>query len=360
MASPAAPRQLVAAPELRWIAVWSRAVVVPAGRRALASWIGCAIVSAVIFGPTAMHPSDLTAMARQSPAIGAVLGGTWLLIFLPSARLIVRPSAAYLATLPHAPIQRWAVAIAALIGLQLPWLVLWVMGEGAAGLAAVALTTVAAAALGRIPPASASARPPAWRTPLAGLISLHRRALRRRAGDALLRGAGLAILCGLATGFPVRNNDLTGEPAAVLAASILAVVLIPAQLGPALVTFDAHRASAWLAQSLGISRATRIAGLVAAIAAVHLAAAVLAALASCAIAGPNPWLVIVVPVALGTALAEARALLAHEASPTVASRVVVAAVVAASLAIVCLAVLGAAGALAIVALGAAALGMVKP
>jgi hypothetical protein len=195
-----------------------------------------------------------------------------------------------------------------------------------------------------------------WRRPGPALRAIHRRALARRAGDALVRGAGLAVLAGAAAGLMVRNNELTGEPAGVLATSVLAIVLVPAQIGAALVTLAAHRETAWLAASSGISRATRTAALVHTVAAVHLTAAALAVAAAMLVAGPNPWLpVLALAMASGTALAESRAMLVHEASPTVATRVVIGAVVAAAVSVVCFAVLGAAGALAILAIGACAL-----
>src|SRR4051812_36567923 len=122
--------------QLRWIAVWTRAVVPPAWRRAAAAWIGCGLVAAVIFGPTAMHASDLTGLALRDPGVGAVLAATWLLVFVPTARMLVRPTTvAYLASLPGEPWAARAVATAALVGLQLPWLALWTIGEGALGVA---------------------------------------------------------------------------------------------------------------------------------------------------------------------------------------------------------------------------------
>src|SRR6185312_6821404 len=47
--------------------VWVRAVVGPALRRTAAVWIGAGIVAAVIFGPTAMRPHDLTSLALHDP-----------------------------------------------------------------------------------------------------------------------------------------------------------------------------------------------------------------------------------------------------------------------------------------------------
>jgi len=37
-----------------WLATWQRAVIVPAWRPAAAIWVGAAIVSAVVFGPTGL------------------------------------------------------------------------------------------------------------------------------------------------------------------------------------------------------------------------------------------------------------------------------------------------------------------
>ncbi len=348
--------------ELRWIEVWTRAVVVPAWRRALAAWIGCAIVAAVIFGPTAMRPADLTGLALDDWGVGLVLGATWLLVFVPTARLIVRAApAAYLASLPGDPRAAWLVGGLAILGLQLPWLALWLAGEGAPGLAVVAVTTAVTIALARWRPPTVRARVPAWRTGGQALRQIHLRALRRRAGDALVRGAGLAVLAGVAAGLLVRNNQLVGEPAGVLAASIIAVVLVPAQVGAALVTLGAHRETTWLCQAFGLARTTQIAALVAALAIVHVAAAGIAVIAAVAVAGPNPWLVpIALATAVGTALGEARVMLAHEASVAVAARVVTGAILAAAAAVLCLSVLGAAGALAILALGATALLTVAP
>jgi hypothetical protein len=344
-----------------WITVWTRAVVVPAWRRAVATWIGCAIVAAVVFGPTAMRPSDLTGVVLHAPGAAAVLGATWLLVFAPTARLIVRPSAGYLYSLPGAPGTALLVGAAALVALQLPWIALWVAGEGALGVAVALATTLVVAGVARWQPPRRRPRTPAWRRAGAALRAIHLRALRRRAGDALIRGAGLAGLGGLAAGLVVRNNQLTGEPAAVFGASIIAIALVPAQIGTALTTLATHRETEWLAASSGISRATRIAALVHAIAAVHLAAAAIAVVVAMMIAGGNPWLVVVaLGTALGTALGEARAMLVHESSPTVASRVVVGSIAVTAAAVVCLAVLDASGALAVIAIGAAALLLVKP
>lgn len=347
---------------VRWIEVWARAVVVPAWRRATAAWFGCGIVAAVVFGSAGMRASDLTGLALYDPGVGIVLAATWLLVFAPTARAIVRAApAAYLASLPGDPRTARFVAVLALVGLQLPWVALWILGEGLIGGAVVVATTAVVVALASWRPPSVRARFPAWRRDGEALRSIHVRALRRRAGDALVRGAGLAVLAGAAGGLVVRNNQLTGETAGVLATSIIAVVLVPAQVGAALVTLGAHRETAWPAAAFGIARRTRIVALVYAIAVVHLAAAAIAVLAAMIVSGPNGWLpVLALGVALGTSLGEARAMLVYEDSPTVAARVVVGAIVVAAIAVVCLAVLGAAGAIAMIAIGAFALLTVAP
>lgn len=360
MASPSAAGQPGTRHERRWLEVWTRAVVVPAWRRAVAAWIGCAIVAAVLFGPTAMHPSDLTGLAFHDPGVGFVLGATWLLVFAPTARVLVRAAPAqYLYSLPGDPRGARLVAALALIGLQLPWLVLWTVGEGLLGLAIVLAMTAVIVGLARWRPPAFRARPPAWRHGGEALRGIHLRALGRRAGDALVRGAGLAVLAGAAGGLLVRNNQLEGEPAGVLGASIIAIVLVPAQIGAALVTLGAYRETSWIAAAFGIAPRTRITALVTAIAIVHLAAAAIAVAAAMVISGPNPWLALLAAaVALATSLAEARTMVASEASPAAAARIVVAAMVMTAIAVVCLAMLDAAGALAILAIGAFSLLMV--
>jgi hypothetical protein len=346
---------------LRWIDVWTRAVVVPAWRRVVAAWLGCAMVGGLVFGPTAMQPSDLTEIALHEVRFGAVLTATWLLIFLPTARVIVRAApATYLRSLPGDPRIALIVGGAALIGLQLPWLALWTLGEGLRGLVIVLAVTAVIALIARWRPPVVHARFPAWRSDGQALRAIHLRALRRRAGDALLRGAGLAVLAGAGGALLVRNNQLTGEHAGVVGASAIAILLIPAQIGPALVTLGAHRETTWLADTVGIAARTRIAALVHAVAIVHLGAAAIAVASATILAGVHPWLAILTfGASLGTALVEARALVAAEDSPIASVRVVVGAIAAAALAVISLSVLDAAGAVAILAIGAFALLTVK-
>lgn len=354
-------RQPTAGATWRWLKVWFRTVVVPAGLRAAATWLGCAVVAAVVFGPTAMHPSDVTGLALRDLGTGLVLGMTWLLMFVPTARTIVRPADGYLRSLPGDPGAARLVGGLALIVLQLPWLVLWIAGEGLLGAAIVLATTIAAVALASWRPPTRRPSFPVWRQPGAALRAIHLRALRRRAGDTLMRGAGIAVLAGIAAGLLVRNNQLAGEVAGVVGTSIIAVMLVPGQAGPALITVVTHRETAWMAEASGVSWTTRIAALVYSIVAVHFVATAIAVAVAMVIAGANPWLpVLAFGTMFGTALGEARAMLVHEASPMVAARVVIGAIITAAVAVVCLATLGASGVIAVIVIGATALLLVKP
>ncbi|HWU89268.1 MAG TPA: hypothetical protein VN253_18505 [Kofleriaceae bacterium] len=351
---------------VRWADVWTRAVIWPAWRRASAIWIGCAIVAAVVFGPTGMQPSDLTSLALHHAGVGAALGLTWLLVYAPTARLIVRAdAAAYLRSLPGPRLAPLLIGGGAFLVLQLPWLVLWTLGDGLRGLAVFALTQLALLALARFRPPPSRARFPTWDHPASALRSIHLRALRRRAGDALVRGAGLAVLAGAAAGLILRNNGLSGPSAASTGAAIIAVVLVPACAGVLLVILGAHRQTAWLAATLGISPATRATALIFAIAVVQLAASSLALLAAALIAEPSPRTfallsLVTLGCALGASLGCARALLARPDSPTIAARAVTGAAVTAAAAVLCLSLFGAPGVLAFLAASLLALSTVRP
>jgi len=346
----------------RWLAVWNRAVIAPARQRALPVWIGCSLVGSLVFGPTAMHPSDLTGLALADAGVGVALAAIWLLMFVPVARLIVRPAAAaYLASLPGDPRAAWLLASGSLLWLQLPWLLLWVVGEGVRGAAIVCAVTMPVVVLARWQPVRRRARAPRWRTPGRALRAVYGAALVRRAGDALVRGAGLAVLAGLAAGLLVRNNRLSGESAGVLGAQVIAVVLVPAQIAPALAMLAAHRETAWLAQAYGIAPRTRLGALASLVVGVHLVAASIAVLAAMLVAGPSFWLAaLALATALATGLLEVRTLVAHERSPSVGVRVVVRAITAAALAVLGFSVMARLGAAAMLVLGGGAVLAVLP
>jgi hypothetical protein len=314
--------------------VWVRAVIGPALRRALAVWIGAGIVAAVIFGPTGMQPSDLTGLALHDLGAGAVIAATWLLLFVPTARIVVRADAAtYLRSLPHRP--TWPLAAAAVVALQLPWLALWLAGEGVRGLGVVGVLTIPAVLIAAWRPRKARVRTPRWRTGPTALAAVYARGLVRRGGDAVVRGAGLAVLAGLAGGLLVHNNHLTGVHAGVMASAAVAIVLVPATAGALLPLAHAHRDAATLAASLGL--ATR-APLAAVVAAVYVIAGAIAAAVVVAITGE----VAAVPLVLMTALAIAL-MIAGKLGDN-ASKTIVRAIVSTAVAILWLGWLGATGA----------------
>lgn len=349
-----------------WLGVWTRAVIGPAARRAGGVWVGATILGAVIFGPTGMQPADLTGLALHAPAVGLVLAAIWLLVFLPIARILVRAdAAAYLRALPGPRISAFLVGATALVVLQLPWLALWMIGAGVRGLAVFVALTLAMAALAAWRPPVRAPRAPTWHSSGAAFRGVHTRALRRRAGDALLRGTGLAILAGATAGLFIRNNHVDGASAAVLGTCVISVVLVPAQVGVLLVLLDSHRQSAWLASSLGVARTTRVTSLAFAILLVHVAATLLALASAAPFVGADPPTLALLALtalasSLGTALGETRALLGAEHLASVASRTVSGAVIVAAVVVLSLGTLGVPGILAILASGALALASVPP
>ena len=347
-----------------WLNVWTRAVVHPAARRSAGVWVGSAMFAAVVFGPTGMQPRDLTGLALHAKAAGLVLATIWLLVFLPIARDLVRADGArYLRSLPGPRLSPLAVTALALVILQGPWLVLWLLGEGPRGLVLVLAHTTAMALLAAWRPPIFRPRTPAWHSSFTALAGVHLRALYRRAGDALLRGVGLAILAGGTAGLFVGNNHLAGASAATVGISVIAAALVPAQVGPLLVLADSHRRSAWLRATLGISPAASIASLALVVVLVHLVASTIALATLAVVASPDAATFGVLALtafatSVGTALAETRALLGTDDSIT--SRIVSGAVTTAALTIVCLTALGVPGTLAVLATGALALTTVQP
>jgi hypothetical protein len=356
-----------------WLTVWTRAVVAPAYRRATGLWAGSAIVGGVIFGPTGMQPHDLTGLALHVPGVAAVLAATWLLLYLPVARLLVRAEGAmFLRSLPGRPLAALALTALALVGLQLPWLVLWLLGEHTRGGAIVVGFTLVIAILAALRMRPRGHRAPRWSSNLIALAGVYRRALTRRASDALLRGAGLAILAGLVGGLMIRNNDATGTSAATLATGAIAVVLVPGWCAALIPLVEAQRAALWLASSLGLSTQRRIAALALVVAAVYVVAMAIAIVAVMITAGVH---VLVIPVALasalGASLVATRSVVHADRFPAdaprditmrgpAAARVVVGALAGSALVVVALVWLGAIGSLVVVATGAIALVAARP
>ena len=160
---------------------------------------------------------------------------------------------------------------------------LWVLGDGVRGLGIVAALTLPIAAL-------AAWRPrPGRRIGRAGAAAARRCAACSRARCA---GARRMRCCAPRASRSSRarspgcscTTTLDGRGAATLASAAIAIVLVASQVGVRLVLLDAHRASAWLAATTGISEPARITALGLAIGGVDLATAAIAVIAA-AIAG---------------------------------------------------------------------------
>lgn len=328
-----------------WLNVWSRALLLPALRRAAGLWVGAGIVAAVLFGPTGLQPKDVTDLALHNPGAAAVLGGTWLLLFVPIARPVVRADAvAYLRALPGPGGVSRVLAALALVGLQLPWVVLWCWGARGLGVAVVAASTavIAGVAAVRLRTRAISPR----RMSLAGV---HVRALRRRGGDALARAAGVAILGGVMAGLLATNNDMHGGDAAVLGGATLAIALVPALAGAVVVVAESHRASSWLALASGASETARALAAMAAVVGIALIAVAIAC-GSALLLEPAADVAALAPVAAGigaaAALAATRVVVVHASSPALFGRVVASGCVTAALGVLALGVLGVTGVIA--------------
>lgn len=337
-----------------------RAVIGPANRRVTAVWLGAGIGGGVVFGPTGMHPRDLAEIAWHVPAVGGALALTWLLLYVPTARLLVRQEAGlYLRALPAPRWQPVVIGALAFLALQLPWLALWTIGAGWRGLGFVIALSVVIALVALWRPRPRRAGWPRWTTDRAALRGVYVRALRRRATDALVRGVGLAVLAGLAAGLVVHNNGLDGARAAVLGSGVIAIVLVPGWAGVLLPLVEAHRASAWLAASLGVSALSRTAVLALVVAGVYALGTLVAVAATAAFVDARTighLAAVALVTSVGIALFATRALVRAERDErNAASRVVVGAIVGSALAVICLGWLGVTGAGAMLLVGACAL-----
>jgi len=239
---------------MTWMRAWTRAVIVPAFRRASAVWLGAGLASSLLFGGNGIPPRVITGLALHVPIVAITLGITWMLLYVPTARILVRQDAAsYLRSLPGPRAWPFVAALLAIIALQLPWLALWIAGEGVSGIAVVVAVTLPILAIAAIPARPARARRVQWKTLIGALSGVYLRALRRRAGHALVRGVGLAVLAGCVGGLFANNNALAGMRAATMASAVIAIVLVPGWAGALLPLVEAHRSSAWLARTLGAS-----------------------------------------------------------------------------------------------------------
>lgn len=112
-------------------------------------FFGILVVSAIVFGPTGMRAADLVFTLRSAPFFAAALWLAWLILVFPVAKLaLLPPSSLYLRWLP-APrsILYFSAALATFV-VELPWLILFAVGESifsglAAAFAALALHAAA-------------------------------------------------------------------------------------------------------------------------------------------------------------------------------------------------------------------------
>ena len=120
--------------------------------------------------------------------------------------------------------------------------------------------------------ATARHRAPRWSSNLIALVGVYRRALTRRASDALLRGAGLAILAGLVGGLMIRNNDATGGRRQRSQRARSPSCSSPVGVAALIPLVEAQRASLWLSSSLGMSTQRRVVALAIVVGGVYVVA----------------------------------------------------------------------------------------
>jgi len=247
--------------------VWGRVVGLAAARRAAPVWGGVAIAAMVIFGGTGMHAADLTGAALGSAGVATGLFALWMILMAPVGAAMVDPRpTAYLRALPWPRAWRWAVGGAIATAVQGPWTLLWAVGEGAS--AAVVATAVAAAAMLAVAsiPWPAPRRAPRWRGPVRALVGAHGRAVVRRRGTALARGAALAALGGAVAGLVARANALSAAEALVVVL-VAASVALPMAIGAlAAPVAESDRDLGWVLASTGCSRGARVVAQVVALA----------------------------------------------------------------------------------------------
>lgn len=286
----------------------------PAALRAAPVYAALAIVASVLFGKNGIYPKDVVAAADQFAGVRLGLWAGWLVALTPAARALL--AAERLAYLRWLPVSRgWILATwtALLLGLELPWLILWwAGGDPATGLALWMLTAAGHACLAR-PARSARDRVitaaalagmvalvlvapralhPAWtfaaaaagltlalprtwthglehvavsmRTrlptrPVLALMAIYIRGLLRTRGSILVRALSLIVLGAGFTTLVRDANDL--DPAGLASFSaVITTILFPLALGGLIAPMlDTERALGWLLDSTATPGDTRIA-----------------------------------------------------------------------------------------------------
>lgn len=275
-----------------------RVLSATAGKAAFAQgaslYAGLAVLAGILFGGNGMDAADVTRLCRLRPFGGVLLFCLWVLVSLPVARaLLTAPAATYLRWLP---VPRWRFLLVHGLHLalaQVPLVLLWARGEGAAaGLAACASGVAGHALLLCRPrpfaeglaapllllallqgrplvllavalPAAAVLLRRAWlvaplrdgvpRRPLVrgpagvALALAHLAVLLRGHRPPLLRAGLLAALASVISFLAVRNNQVRlGEPASAVSLGVAAPLLCIAASGLAGPLLRAERHLRWL------------------------------------------------------------------------------------------------------------------
>ncbi len=274
--------------------------------RALPLFGGIGVAARVLFGGNGLQARVVAQTAHASPGLLLGLWVAWILAITPVARAVLTErTTAFLRALP---IPMWHVVAALgvmLIALQLPWALLWGIGEGpltglaaalaAAGMAALLVArpsrwrdralavplAIGAASLLRPAlaacialPATACAVRLAWiraadvprptfswiagPAPLALSLGYHLRLARAEAA-VLIRGVLLLSVSGWLAGIAARNADALAPPLfRSLSLDVGALALTIACAGVAFSVRQTEASLRWFLDTLGVTRLTRV------------------------------------------------------------------------------------------------------
>jgi len=333
-------------------------------------YFGVLVVVCIVFvGPQGMRAADLVFTLRTAPLWALVLWLGWIVLVFPIARLaLTPPSSSYLRWLPAPRTVLYASAALAVFVAELPWIILFLRGEGllsgiAAGLGAVALHaswatrpfrfvhvlvlllwTIAAYcpissiavgvaglaavlavkhAIDRAPEVHALALGSARvQAPAVALASAHVKYVVRKEPAALGRMVVLASLLGLILPFAARGHDIEAPTSyGGLALGLAAIGLSPALSGVSAAVIRSERLSAWLSDVLGTTARTRVFAAALASALFGALAGILLGLVALGGLREQPmaivWRVVTIPALWGMCIGAALAGLAREteASP---------------------------------------------
>lgn len=265
---------------------------------------GVLVVASVIFGPTGMRAAEVTHAMRASIPVAIALWAGWLVLSLPVARLaLTPPGATYLRWLPAPRALFGLVAAAATMLVELPWVLLFLRGEGVSSALTAALAVLAAHALlvassfrakefvaalllavavfapvmPALPASLAAAslavscaikkapeipagvqRGVLGKTPVGALAAAHVLAVIRKEPASLGRSVVLAVLAALAFPLAARGYDLETDASLSGLVLGLSAASLPTGLSAvAAAVMRSERAAAWLCDATGLSPKAR-------------------------------------------------------------------------------------------------------